>query len=52
MYRVEIACLMIFDTYMYPSWDLWKINHDIKTLAVCGGIHGVDDTSRFFFEKM
>jgi hypothetical protein len=31
---------------------LEKIKHGSKTLAECGGIHGVDDTSSFFFNLL
>jgi hypothetical protein len=40
---------MIFDSYIVSFLKLEKIKHGFKTLAECGGIRGVDDTSSLKF---
>ena len=41
-YKVDIAVYSII--YTYSPW-IWKeIKNAIKTLAVCGGIHGINNT--------
>jgi cobyrinic acid a,c-diamide synthase len=43
---------MVFDSYGIPLEIKKKIKHGFKTLAECGGILGVDDTSSLSFSLL
>jgi hypothetical protein len=51
-YIVSIGLILLVGFAIWPYWNKYCINSDLKTAALYGTKHSIEDTQRFLSEKI
>ena len=52
LYIVSIGLICLIVCAIWPFWNKYRINSDLKTAAIYGTKHSIEDTREFLSEKM
>ena len=52
LYIVSIGLILVIASALWPYWNKYLINSDLKAAALYGTKHSIEETQRFFNTKM